>query len=89
MLAGSDLDLPINYAEAERTATDIAVVSVVGTRLPDVALTSPSTLSCLAPGGMRVTWGLLAMRLASRKASPGMKAGYESYSSNLPVRATG
>jgi hypothetical protein len=33
-----------------------------------VSTSLPSTLSCLAPGCMRVTWGLLVMRRASRKA---------------------
>jgi hypothetical protein len=42
----------------------------------------------LGAGGHEGNLGVVGydMRRASRKASPGMKAGYESYSSNLPVR---
>jgi hypothetical protein len=50
MLVGSDLDLLINYAEAERTATDIAVVSVVGTRLPEAPFLRPIFLGPASAG---------------------------------------
>jgi hypothetical protein len=50
MLAGSDLDLLMNHAEAERTATDVAVASVVGTRLPEAPFLRPIFLGPASAG---------------------------------------